>query len=418
MSNAKTLEQKNTRYLLTWLPLVLLLGSVLFFIILTGHARHMQEKQLELKQQNIWKAFITSSLPMRIPGEYSIAISLPSDQLNKLQVTDSGYTILSRQYLHEGKAYTLTTFVTAKEYSHLLIKVFATELCIFIVLLIAIVIINRNSSRKLWQPFYKTLQLASGYDVVKNNSLVLPINTATLEFDQLNEELNKLIQKNNQAYNSQKQFVENASHEIQTPLAIIRSKLELLINERELTEQTALLLADITHANDRLSQLNKSLLLLAKIDNNQFPEREQVNVSELLHNLIVNYEEHYDNFPVTDVKIESGICITASAALMEILFSNLVKNAVVHNYAGGYIKISLTKEVFTIENSGSKLTRDPQEMFERFLKGDADSKTTGLGLALVRQITQLYGMNIAYSYHSGIHTIRLLFANQVLPNLS
>ncbi|MCA6438433.1 MAG: HAMP domain-containing histidine kinase [Chitinophagaceae bacterium] len=418
MSKVKTLEQKNTRYLLTWLPLVLLLGSILFFLILTGHARHMQEKQLELKQQNIWKAFTASSLPTHIPGEYSIATPLPSDQLNKLIETDSGYTILSKQYIHAGKTFILTTFVTSKEYSHLLIKVFGTELFVFILLLIAIVVINRNISRKLWQPFYTTLVSASGYDVVKNNSLVLADKTEILEFDQLNQELNELLKKNNQAYNNQKQFVEHASHEIQTPIAIIRSKLELLINEHELTEQTALLLADITAANDRLSQLNKSLLLLAKIDNNQFPDQEKVNITKLIQSIVTNYEEHYENFPVTELKLAYDVFITANPALMEILFTNLVKNAVVHNYPGGFIKIRLTENECIIENSGGKITKDPIQLFERFNKGNAASQTTGLGLALVKQIVQLYSMDVMYTYADSIHDIKVIFNKSSLPNLS
>ncbi|MBT9485636.1 HAMP domain-containing sensor histidine kinase [Sediminibacterium sp.] len=418
MSKVKTLEQRNTRYLLTWLPLVLFSGSALFFVILTGHARHMQEKQLELKQQNIWKVFTTSSLPLNIPGEYSITTSFPSDQLNRLNETSNGYTTLSKQYMHEDKLYTLTTFVTSKEYSHLLIKVFATELFIFILLFLAIIIVNRSSSRKLWQPFYTTLQSASGYDVVKNNTITLPSKTGTLEFDQLNRELNELLLKNNQAYDNQKQFVENASHEIQTPLAIIRSKLELLINEHGLTEHTALLLADITQANDRLSQLNKSLLLLAKIDNNQFPEQEKINISVLVSDILANYQEHYDNFPETDLVIADNIYLMANPALIEILFSNLVKNSVIHNYPGGYIRVRLDADQFSIENSGPPLATDPATLFERFHKGNPASKTTGLGLALVKQIAQLYGMGAAYDYGEGIHHIKLTFNTGNLPNLS
>lgn len=415
---SKTLEQKNTRYLLTWLPLVLLLGSVLFYVILTGHARHMQEKQLELKQQNIWKSFSNGSLPMQVPGEYMISNDINKSQVNKVLDTDSGYTILSKQYQFKGSAYLLTTYVTSKEYSHLLIKVFATEIFIFILLLLSIVIINRKSSRRLWNPFYETLQAASGYDIDKNNYFALSVETGITEFDQLNKELIDLVAKNKKAYSNQKQFVENASHEIQTPLAIIRSKLDLLINEPGLTEATALLLAEITLANDRLSQLNKSLLLLAKIDNNQFPEQEKINISQLVHSILNNYQEHYDNFPVTNLFIEDDIYITANPALIEILFGNLVKNAVVHNYPGGYIRVKLNVGEFSIENSGIALTTDPASLFERFHKGNAASKTTGLGLALVKQIAQLYDMALKYTHREGIHHIKVTFDTASHPNLS
>jgi signal transduction histidine kinase len=407
---SKTLEQKNTRSLLLWLPLVLLIGSALFYIILTGHARHMQEKQLDLKQQNIWRSFAPGTLPMQIPGEYSISKGITNTEVNKIINTGSGYTILTKQYQLNGALYLLTTYVTSKEYSHLLIKVFATELFVFVLLLISIVIINRNSSRRLWQPFYNTLRLTSRYDVARNTQLELSDTTGTTEFDQLNKELSHLIQKINKAYSNQKQFVENASHEIQTPLAIIRSKLDLLINEQGLTEHTASLLADITQANDRLSQLNKSLLLLAKIDNNQFPGQEKINISQLVHGIFNNYQEYYENFPVTDLRIEDDVYLYANPALAEILFSNLIKNAVVHNLPAGYIRVKLTKKEISIENPGPTLIIDPDILFGRFHKGSAASKTTGLGLALVKQIADLYRMDVLYHYKEGVHNIKLLLA--------
>lgn len=416
---SKTLAYKNTRYLLTWLPVVLLLGSLLFFLILTGHADHMQAKQLDLKQQNIWKAFITQDgLPLQIPGEYTIGQTALSQPIDKPESSDNGYTVLTRQYHWNGKAYFLTTFVTTKEYTHLLIKVFATEIFIFILLLISIVIINRSSSRRLWKPFYEILQGVNHYDVVQNAALPVLPPTDITEFNQLNREFSALVEKVNTAYSNQKQFVENASHEIQTPLAIIRSKLDLLINEQGLTEGSAALLADIAQANDRLSQMNKSLLLLAKIDNNQFPEQQSVNISVLLEKIVGNYLEFYETFPSLKMQIDPSVYIFANPALIEILFSNLVKNAVIHNVPNGYITISLDQTCFYSENTGLVLTGDPEKQFERFSKGAPDTKTTGLGLALVKQITQLYGMGLTYVHKDGIHLIKITFATGDLPNLS
>ena len=403
---SKTLAEKNTRYLLTWLPIVLVLGSVLFFVMLDHHSSHMQEKQLSLKQQNIWKAFIENpeSLPNKIDGEYRITNDgQPLD-------TVSGYAHLTKQYSLHGNTYQLTTYIPTKEYSHLVIKIFATELFVFILLLIAIIFLNKKSSLKLWKPFYKTLESTRVYDIVNEPSIQLNNDTGITEFNELNNELNSLTDKVNLAYNNQKQFVENASHEIQTPLAIIRSKLDLLINEPGLTETTAGLLADITEANDRLSQMNKSLLILAKIDNNQFPEKTDIDVSALVEKLLATYQDHYDNFPKLSKSVETGVHLTANPALIEILFGNLIKNAVVHNITGGFINLQLTAGKLVIENSGPPLTTDPSLLFERFNKGNADSKTTGLGLSLVKQICQLYNLYLQYTYANQIHTIQVSFA--------
>jgi len=418
----KTLEQKNTRYLLIWLPVVLLLGSLLFFVMLNMHSHHTQERQLALKQQNVWNAFLAqpTTMTMQIPGEYIIEKNrlFPATFLNEPRDTSlllngntvrSGFKALTKEYRFNNENYQLTTFVSSKEFLHLTIKVFTTEAFVFLLLLIAIVFINRKSSRKLWRPFYRTLKKANEYDVVNNQKVQLESQTGIAEFNQLNDELSTMIAKVNTAYSNQKNFVENASHEIQTPLAIIRSKLDLLINEPGLTEKSAALLGDITEANDRLSQMNKSLLLLAKIDNNQFPNQENINISQLIERILTTYQDHYDDFPSLTKSIVPEIFITANPALTEILFSNLIKNAVVHNVPSGFIKVRLSDNEFTIENSGEPIVEEPELLFERFRKGNKESKTTGLGLSLVRQIAQIYQMGLHYNYNNGIHFVVLSF---------
>ncbi|MBS1565598.1 MAG: HAMP domain-containing histidine kinase [Bacteroidetes bacterium] len=237
----------------------------------------------------------------------------------------------------------------------------------------------------------------------------MPAQTGITEFDELNTVATDLITKVNRAYYNQRQFVENASHEIQTPLAIIRSKLELLINQSGITEKVAELLADITDANDRLSLMNRNLLLLAKIDNNQFPGKEPVNISALLHKIINNYRDYHDEtIPSVTESIEEGIIVTANPSLMEVLISNLVKNAIVHNIPGGYMMAELKAGCLTIINTGPPAGVDLQLMFERFRKGSDAAKSSGLGLALASQVCQLYGFSITLQYENGLYQTRLI----------
>jgi signal transduction histidine kinase len=197
---------------------------------------------------------------------------------------------------------------------------------------------------------------------------------------------------------------------MQTPLAIIRSKLELLINQPALTEKAASLLSDITDANDRLSQMNRTLLLLAKIENNQFPDVEEINISNLLQNIVNNYQNHYDgDFPDIVQNIHSEKKVIANHSLIEILLSNLVKNAVEHNQPDGAIIITLTDAELSIKNTGDKPETEPETLFERFRKGSHKSKTTGLGLAMVKQICLLYHYPIQYTYQNGWHEVTVGF---------
>jgi signal transduction histidine kinase len=248
------------------------------------------------------------------------------------------------------------------------------------------------------------------YDVTKNTSLDIPKETGTIEFNRLNNELNKMIARVNNAYYNQKQFVENASHEIQTPLSIIRSKLELLINQPDLTKKSASLLGDITEANDRLSQMNKTLLLLAKIENNQFPDVENISLSQLLQDGIVSFQQHYEEkFPSLTLDIDENVSINANKVLIEILLSNLIKNAIEHNVPGGFISVKLKGRNLYVENTGAFLEGNPEELFERFKKSSYQSKTTGLGLALVKQVTLLYHYELSYQHDKGIHEVKIKF---------
>jgi signal transduction histidine kinase len=407
---SQPLQQKNTRSLLTWLPLVMLAGSVFFYLILTGHIRHMKRQQLQLKQDNVWKAYVrdTQRFPMRLAGEYEI-VAVPAQE--DLAVDSANLAMLRQTHRLEGKSYQVTTYISAKEYRHLLIKVSIAEAIVFILLLVSIVIINRFESRRLWAPFYSTMDAVRGYDIRQNKPFPVGTTTGIEEFDRLNKTLVDLIDHVDQAYRNQKQFTENASHELQTPLAIIRSKVELLIEGPGLNEDSAQLLQEITEANERLSQMNKNLLLLTRIDNGQYPDVERVDVSGLLERLTNFFKDYYANEGVTTkAAIPAGVEVSANPALIEILVNNLLRNAYIHNLPNGRVDVRLSEKELVIKNSGPVLEGNPERLFDRFRKGRVNNRTTGLGLALVRQIAQLYHYDVRYTYGGGIHQLNVSFS--------
>jgi len=417
---SKPLLQKNTRLLLTWLPVILFICSVLFYFLMQMLAHHMQKEQLLLKQTNVWNAFIVKSgnIEKYIQGEYEInteavqddQLDIPRDTTIYFKGTKEAipFEMITSRVIWRNQNYYITTYVSSTEIHHFINWVFLIDVVILILLLGTIVILNKRSSALLWKPFFESLDNIKDYSITNNASFKLPEETKILEFDQLNNVLNNLIENITTAYNNQKQFVENASHEIQTPLSIIRSKLELLINQPSLTEKEALILADITEANDRLSQMNRTLLLLAKIENKQFPSIETVNLKEIISDSILHLKEHYeDEFPDVLLLIDKDVTVKANKTLIEIMISNLLRNAIIHNVADGKIKIELRDSALTIENTGTPPRTDTQSLFERFKKGSHQSKTTGLGLAIVKQICNLYQYSVNYSYREGWHIIKI-----------
>lgn len=419
--SSKTLLQKNTRFLLLWLPLIMLFCSLLFYLMLRMQARHMQEKQLLVKQHNLWNTFSArqGNMERSITGEYAIRESNMPILVKQQPIDTLIYFPDRQQYLPfemltirmewNHRFYQVTTYVSSTEISHLIIKVFISEAVILVLLLLTIVVLNRKSSGLLWRPFFSTIKEMEAFDITRNQVIELPAETGTTEFDTLNRSITSLVNHVHAAYFHQKQFVENASHEMQTPLAIIRSKLELLINQPRLTSGMAGMLQDITEANDRLSQMNRTLLLLAKIENNQFPETKPVNLSQLLQQLLSNLRDYYASFPSLTSHISEEVMLTANPSLVEILVTNLVNNAVLHNTENGEIRVTLQPDRLLIENTGPAPTEAPALLFERFKKGSYQSKTTGLGLSLVKQICLLYRYTITYEYTDGWHRVQVIF---------
>jgi signal transduction histidine kinase len=282
---------------------------------------------------------------------------------------------------------------------------------IYLILLYAIVRINRRLSVTLWQPFYRTMNTLEKHDINTQQQLELEKDTGTTEFTELNRVVGQLSDRDHRAYINQKQFVENASHEIQTPLAIIRSKVDLLMEQAELSAESAGLIMDIADANNRLSKLNHTLILLSKIQNNQFIERSEVDISQLIKKNIESLRGYYlDEMPAITFEAGQQVMLTANPELLEMLCSNLLRNAVIHNIPGGMVSISLTPDQLIIENTGPTLHIDPQLLFERFRTADDKTKkTTGLGLSIVKQICELHCYHISYTLVNEKHRIIISF---------
>lgn len=418
------LLQKNTRYLLRVLPFILLGCTILFFLLLQHQTLHLQNEQLLLKQEDVLKKFYSGTIrgDQSIMGEFDLRqVHYRLADINEPEDTSIYYPDrkelvsfqLLRKTISQGqKKYQLTVYVSSFEITHLKIAVLGGQVLIYLVLFYSIVRINRRLSGTIWQPFYNTMTTLDQYDIHTQQTQGLEKNTGISEFDELNKAIEKLNERNNQAYTNQKQFVENASHEIQTPLAIIRSKVDLLMEQAELSDESAALIVDIADANNRLSKLNQALILLSKIQNNQFMERSMVDVSQTVKKNLDSLSGFYlELMPEVTFKNACLVTLTANPELMDILFNNLLKNAVIHNITSGYISIQLTGDQLVIENSGLPLLIEPALLFERFRTSeDKQKKTTGLGLAIVKQICELHGYSIAYTYSDEKHRIAIAFS--------
>jgi len=274
-------------------------------------------------------------------------------------------------------------------------------------LLVGLVLLNRRLSRKLWRPFYDSLAKIRDFDLNRYQTVNFEP-TDIAEFAELNTHLDKLITSSISAYNQQKKFTENASHELQTPLAIMQSKLDLFLQERGLSAQQHQLIRELSAAVARTSRINKNLLMLAKIDNKQFERQETINVSILLNDIIDFLGDHLSDKSINlETKIVEGISVKANKTLVEVLLQNLLFNAYRHNLRGGQLLVRLAPTEIIIANSG-KEALDTSQLFKRF--ASTNGAGTGLGLAIVQEICDSLHWSVRYSFKNGKHYFYISFA--------
>ena len=213
-------------------------------------------------------------------------------------------------------------------------------------------------------------------------------------------------------YESLKNFTENASHEIQTPLAIIKTKLELLSQSDNLDETQIIAIGSIGDATSRLSRLNQSLLLLTKIENRQFIESGIINISFIVNDCLDNLEELAESKSILIKRnIQQNVFVEMNESLCEILISNIIINSIKHNYDSGFIDIELGKNNLTISNTGAAPVIETQEFFERFTKNSFSNDSLGLGLSIVKKICDNYGFAVRYNYEGNRHIVTIGFTS-------
>jgi len=278
----------------------------------------------------------------------------------------------------------------------------------FILLLGGFVLLNRRISRRLWKPFYHSLTEIRNFDLNRHREVKLEESDIS-EFTELNQSLHKLISGNITVFNQQKEFAENASHELQTPLAIIQSKLELLTQSKSLTDDQYRIIEEALIALSRVGRINKNLLLLTKIENSQFKEVETVDFSGLLENTVTQFSNFVDQQKMTvKTEIAPNVTLAGNKALIEIMLNNLITNAIRHSTGNGSISINLFQRKLTIANPG-ELPLKGEQLFRRFATASSQIPGTGLGLSLVKQISSRYGWDINYGFDKGNHIFSLTF---------
>lgn len=279
---------------------------------------------------------------------------------------------------------------------------------LFLAILLCILLLNLWTIGHSMRPLRKLLRWLDRYRVGEDNR---PLDNPTkiYEFRKLNEVVKESIERTEVAYEQQKMFIGNASHEMQTPLAICNSRLEMLLEDPSLTERQMEEIVKTRQTLEQLSRMNRSLLLLTKIDNGQFADVADVNFTESIQRLLPDYEMVYASKNIRlQTELQGDFIVRMDESLAQTLLSNLLKNAFVHNHEGGEITIKATTDSLLFENTGAPESLNRDYIFERFYHSSDNRQSLGLGLAVVKAICQRYGLRIDYAFNNGKHAFTIV----------
>ncbi len=314
----------------------------------------------------------------------------------------SSYININDKYYH------LQIETNVEETNETILAITIVTLLFFALLVIGFILLNKQIAKKIWQPFHNTLKKLKSFDLTTRQTISFD-KTDIEEFEELNQSLQKLIGKNISVYNQQKIFIENASHELQTPLAVLKSKMNMLLQNKNITHEQSEILSAIELPIARITRINKNLLLLAKIENNQFAEKENLELTAIVNETLELLFDYIATKHITvDKSLTEKLTIVCNKTLLEILISNLLINAIIHNTEQGNIQIKFSDRTLTVSNTG-KTELNSEKLFERFAVSSSETTNSGLGLAIIKEICNRYQWHIHYTFQNNLHLFSVTF---------
>ena len=401
---------------------VLLISSVAYYFILHHVLLRQVDKDLRIEQQEIIHYIKTNGSLPETSNYKDQQIEFQPTNLtdfkkkfstqsvyNKKEDEEEPYRRIDFLVTQNGINYIATVKKSEQETEDIVQLILIITFLVIAILLLVLFITNRFLLGKLWKPFHDTLSQLKQFNLSSKNGITFE-STNIDEFIELNNTAASLTRKVKNDYDSLKSFTENASHEIQTPLAIIKNKIELLSQSEHLEESQVKIMQSLNEAASRVSRLNQSLLLLAKIENRQFEDKEKINLSAVLEKCIENFQEPAELKNIMIEKnIVKNISVQMNDSLADILLSNIILNSIKHNFPGGMIRIDLNESALVVSNSGDEPKLKPTELLERFKKESTSPESLGLGLSIVKTICDSYGFCVSYNFNEGRHIMKINF---------
>lgn len=419
---SKRLLHKTLHYYVFYSLGILVVAAVLFFFLARMVYRSDADKELSVLREE----FVRLTIPGLEQGEIEAwnkhnrdmkikgnSIGIDRDTLfyrsyyNCLSEKYERYRVLHSPVRIGDSGYIFSAKINVIESGELIMGIVGVFTIVMLLLLAGLLLITGRLSLKLWKPFYNTLAQIERFEINKKVAPELS-QSGIEEFDRLNQAITNLIEKNTLIYASHGEFIENASHELQTPLAIFKAMLQTLVQRPDITPGQFEQLENINIAASRLAKINKNLLLLSKLESTQFDALETVSVNALVERHLPFFREQASALDIgVFYEPEAQLSVLANPVLLEIATNNLMLNAVRHNRVNGSIAVTVGERFVRIANTGSTDALDGSRLFERFSKANTSASGSGLGLSIVKRISALNHWKITYYFSGGMHFFQL-----------
>lgn len=319
------------------------------------------------------------------------------------------YRKLDFPYKVKGKNYKISVLQSQTRTDVLITKIVIMNVGLAVVFFLILFFVNRHSVRNTLKVFYKTISKLEEFDLNNNNELNLD-SAQLFEIKKLNSVIQKMADTLKRDFEVLKEYTENVSHELQTPLAVISSKVDQMMQSDNLSQQQMEHLALLMETTNRLSKINQALIFLTKIDNRFYTEVSNFSLEQLLKEQIELFEESIQQKKIQlTLNLVDPIHIYMDRYLAESMINNLFRNAILHNNDTRLINITIENNTFTITNSGEELTFSPDKIFDRFKRSVTNKKSLGIGLSVVKSICELYQFNLSYFSKNNLHTFIIKF---------
>ena len=391
-----------------------LIGSiVMYFSVLNIIQNDLEDRLLQEKKELIDKLDfyhlqdLSSNLVIvkKIQNDISPSFSDSVVIINDKYVL---YRKLDFSYCKFDQCYKVSILKDQSNSDLLIMKIVIMNVGFAMFFFFIVFFVNRSAIKNALRVFYSTIDKLHDFQLKNDHTLTLDV-AEVQEVRQLNQALERMSKQIRKDFEEQKEYTENITHELQTPLSIITTKVDELLQSDNLSKEQMEKLSLLIETTNRLSKINKSLILLTKIDNGFYTDSIDISLNDLVKDTLCHFK---DIINAKKIKIEVNLLdikkVNMDKYLAETMMANLLKNAIIHNSKEGEILFKLTNQDLIITNSGNKLAFAEKDIFKRFSRSEYNKQSLGIGLSIVKRICDLYNFSIDYRF-SKKHTFSIHF---------